>query len=141
MTTAYLFGAVALLAVVLHQPAAGADGPTKIPPEQPESPSPFDWTGFYLGGHVGYAAGTSNWAARTTAASTPPLTGSVDRFNAYDAFKGTGSFFNGLQAGYNYMLPSHFVVGIEADISPPNTIAGTQGISSPLIGQATYNDT
>lgn len=141
MTKVYLFGAVALSAVAMHEPAAGADRPAKMPLQAPESPSPFDWTGFYLGGHVGYATGTSNWVARTTAASTPPLTGSVDLFNSYDAFRGTGSFFNGLQAGYNYMLPSHFVVGVEADIAPPNTIADTQGVSSPLIRQTTYNDT
>jgi hypothetical protein len=31
----------------------------------------------------------------------------------YDAFKGTGSYFHRLQAGYNYMLPSNVVMGIE----------------------------
>jgi high affinity Mn2+ porin len=141
MTRAYLFGVVALSAVALHEPAPGADRPAKLPSEGPESPSPFDWTGFYFGGHVGYAAGTSSWVARTTAASTAPLAGSVDLFNAFDVFKGTGSFFNGLQAGYNYMLPSRFVVGVEADISPANTIGGTRGITSPLVGQAALGDT
>jgi high affinity Mn2+ porin len=141
MTRAYLFGAVVLSAVTLDEPAAGADMPVKMPPRAPESSSPFDWTGFYFGGHVGYATGTSSWVATTTGASTRPSSGAVDLFNSYDAFKGTGSFSNGLQAGYNYTLSPRFVVGIEADVSPPNTTAGTQWISSPLIGQAAYNDT
>ena len=46
-----------------------------------------------------------------------------------------------MQAGYNYMLPSRFLIGFEADFSAPNTLAGTQTISSALIGQASYNDT
>lgn len=31
----------------------------------------------------------------------------------------------GLSAGYNYMLPSHVVLGIEGDLTFPNTISGT----------------
>jgi high affinity Mn2+ porin len=141
MTGVYLLGAVAFSALVLPDLATGADLPSKGQEIPSQTPAPFAWTGFYLGGHVGYAAGTSDWVASTTPASSPPLSGSVDLFNSFDAFKGTGSFTTGLQAGYNYMLPPHVVVGFEADISPPNTLAGTQGISSPLIGQATYNDT
>jgi high affinity Mn2+ porin len=137
MTRISLFGAVPLAAVALCQPATGADLSVKAL----EIPSPFDWTGFYLGGHTGFATGRSHWTAQTAAASTPPLSGSVDLFNSFDAFKGTGSFFNGLQAGYDYMLPSRVVTGIEADISAPNTLAGTQVVSSPSAGQATHDDT
>ena len=64
-----------------------------------------DWSGVYLGGHFGYAAGTSNWSATSTAA--PALAGSLDLFNSVvDIFRGTGSYFLGFQAGYNYLLPS-----------------------------------
>jgi len=138
-----LCNTLAILALAAPESARGADS---LPPWYAKAPAKsaapsFDWTGFYFGGHVGYAFGSSNWVATTTGPPTPPLNGSVDLFNSYDAFKGTGGFSHGLQAGYNYRLPSQLVVGVEADISPPNTIAGTQGISSPLIGQATYNDT
>lgn len=105
------------------------------------TPAPFDWTGFYIGGHFGYATGTANWAATEGGAAVPTLNGSLDLFNGYDPFKGSGSFFGGLHAGYNIMLPSRFVVGIEADVSAPNTIAGNQTISSALSGQANYADT
>ena len=71
----------------------------------------------------------------------PTLNGSIELFNSYDAFKGTGSYFAGLQAGYNRMLPSRFLVGIEADFSSPNTVAGSQTVASLLSGQASYSDT
>jgi high affinity Mn2+ porin len=136
---AYLSGVALFSAVALHQPAAGADLPLKVPVKAPEKqPSPYDWTGFYVGSHVGYATGTSNWSA--TQAAAPTLSGSLDLFNSYDAFKGTGSFFIGLQAGYNLMLPSGVVLGAEADLSAPNTIAGTQALSSAAIGLASYSD-
>jgi hypothetical protein len=33
--------------------------------------------------------------------------------------KGTSSYFNGLQAGYNYWLRSRIMLGFEADLSAP----------------------
>ncbi len=125
----------------MHQPAAAADLASQMPLKAPASASPFDWTGFYFGGHVGYAAGTSNWSATQAGGSAPTVNGSLDLYNSYDAFKGTGSFLHGLQAGYNSMLPSHVVLGVEADLSAPNTVAGSQAISSAAIGQASYGDT
>ena len=59
----------------------------------------------------------------------------------FDAFKGTGSYFFGMQAGYNYVLPSHWLIGFEADASAPNTLAGSQTLTTPADGLATYNDT
>src|SRR5665213_2542242 len=117
--------------------ASAADLPVKAPVPA----AVFDWTGFYIGSHFGYATGSTNWTATEAGAAVPTLNGSIDLFNSYDAFKGTGSYFLGLQAGYNHMLPSRFMVGFEADFSAPNTIAGTQIFSSALAGQASYNDT
>jgi high affinity Mn2+ porin len=120
-------------------PALGADAALRMALKAPSNTS-LDWTGFYLGGHVGYATGYSRWSATEGSAGTPSLAGSLDFFKAYDGFKGTGSYFAGLQAGYNYMLPSRVVLGVEADISFPNFMAGTQVISSPAIGQASYHE-
>src|ERR1700739_4414876 len=80
--------------------------PTKAPPAATSAAD--DWTGFYAGGHFGYAWGNSNW-------TTPGISGSLDLAQPIDAFSETGSFFAGVQAGYNYMLPNRFVVGVEAD--------------------------
>jgi high affinity Mn2+ porin len=119
--------------------ANAADVLTKAPP--PAAPSAYGWTGFYVGAHVGYAWGSSNW---TTA---PGLAGSLDMLQGFDVFKGTGSFFAGLQAGYDYMLPNRFVIGAEADGSFPSiqnpegiSIGGTSTFSSP-VGPESYSET
>jgi high affinity Mn2+ porin len=96
------------------------------------------WSGFYVGAHFGYAGGWSDWAATGAA---PSLSGSLDLFNMFEAFKGTGSYFSGLQAGYSHVFPSRLVLGVEADVSFPNSIAGSQTIVSPFIGQASYAET
>ena len=104
--------------------------------------------GFYAGGHLGYAWGSSNWTASTPAAPALSTSGSIDLFQPFDAFKDTGSFFEGLQAGYNYMLPNRVVVGAEADVSFPSfpnsagiSIGGTSTLSSALIGAESYSET
>jgi high affinity Mn2+ porin len=117
-----------------------ADIFTKAPP--PTAPSEYDWSGFYVGGNLGYAWGNSNW---TTA---PGLAGSLDLYQPFDVFTETGSYFAGLQAGYNYVLPNRFVVGAEADASFPawpnlsgTSIGGTSTFSSPSMGVESYSET
>ena len=68
----------------------------------------------------------------------PALNGSLDLFNSFNAFNGTGSYFAGFQAGYNYMAPSRWLFGVEADVSFPNTIAGTSTFTSASTGTASY---
>jgi high affinity Mn2+ porin len=115
-----------------------ADAPVRTWSKKPRSPAPPDWTGYYIGGHLGYATGYSRWSGTEPGMSVPVLAGSLDLFKAFDGFKGTGSYYLGLHAGYNYMLPSRWVVGLEADASFPSNISGTQPIFSPLTGEATY---
>jgi high affinity Mn2+ porin len=139
MKHAFLNGALACFALLLIRPAAAADLGT-MPVKALPVPASFDWTGFYLGGHFGYATGTSDWSA-SQGGGAAPLNGSIDLFNSFDAFKGTGSYFAGLQAGYNRMLPSHWLFGVEMDFSAPNTVQGSQTVSSAPSGQASYTDT
>ncbi len=128
--------------IVLAGSAQAADlsgaMPTKAPP--PAAPVGYDWTGFYVGGHLGFATGSSNFTA-TQPGATTSLSGSLDLFNSFDFFKGSGGDLLGLQAGYNYMSASRLVVGAEADISFPSLLGGSQTIGSALIGQASYHDT
>ena len=134
----------AICALPQHQPAAGAEIFVKAPPKEKKKDakaSEFDWTGFYFGGHVGYVTASSRFSASLLGGPEPAVNGIVDMFNSYDAFKGTGSYFHGLQGGYNVMLPSHVVAGAEVDVSPPNTIAGHQTFATPLVGEANYSDT
>jgi high affinity Mn2+ porin len=140
-------GLLATTALVLAaaDPATAADQaamPAKAPVAAPVA-APFMWDGFYVGGHFGYATGTSNWSA-SQGGGAPALAGSLDLFNSYNAFTGAGSYFAGLQAGYNVVLPSGFLLGLEADVSAlggPRTIAGDQNLSSPAIGLANYSET
>ena len=112
---------------------------TKAPP--PSNPTDFNWTGFYAGGHLGYAWGSSNWTG-------PGVSGVLNLAQPIDTFNEAGSFFEGLQAGYNYMLPNRVVIGAEIDASFPafQNLAGisTGGISnftSPTLGAASYSET
>jgi high affinity Mn2+ porin len=103
-------------------------------------PAADPWAGFYVGGHVGYAAGSSQWSATPAGAAAPIAGGSLDLFQGFDAFKGTGSYFSGLQAGYNAVFPSRLLVGLEADISFPSSVTGTQIVSTPGSGLAAYTE-
>jgi high affinity Mn2+ porin len=120
--------------------AAAADLPVKAPP--PATLAAYDWSGFYAGGHIGYAWGTSDW-------STPGNTGALNLSQPLDAFAETGSFFEGLHAGYNYMLPNRIVVGGEVDTTFPAfrnlnglSIGGSTIFFSPVAGALeTYAET
>jgi high affinity Mn2+ porin len=108
----------------------------------------YDWAGFYVGGHIGYAGGNSNWTATPAQGGLPATSGSLDLFLPMDNFAQAGSFFEGLQAGYNYMLPNRMVFGVEADASFPSwpnlagiTIGGSSNFNSPVLGPATYRET
>jgi high affinity Mn2+ porin len=131
------FSALALMA--LAGSAAAADMPVKAPPSP--AAMAYDWTGLYVGGHIGYAAGSSHWSAMPTGAAGPAQSGSLDLFNAFNGFDGMGSYFEGFQAGYNYMLPSRWLLGVEADVSFPSTIAGSSTLSSAASGMASYAET
>jgi high affinity Mn2+ porin len=130
---------VAVIALAAFNFADAADLPVKAPVQAPPMPT-SDWTGLYLGAHLGFAAGHSGWSA-TQPSGAPNLTGSLDFTRAFDLFTGAGSYLGGLQAGYNYMLTSRILAGIETDISFPNTIAAGQDFASPFIGAANYRDT
>src|SRR5580704_2385876 len=132
-----------LIVFVGGHPAHGADRPLPAsvgaPVVAPIAPND-SWTGFYLGAHLGFAAGRSGSSA-TQPTGAPNLTGSLDFTRAFDLFTGAGSYLGGVQAGYNYMLSPRILAGVEADISFPNTIAAGQDFMSPFIGAANYRDT
>src|ERR1700704_2188272 len=86
--------------------------------EQPVVEENCNWTGFYIGVHVGYGWGDYKWADTDTSTfsfegSDPPdlsgpsilVEGSADGVIA------------GGQLGYNYQFGRHFVVGVEGEFS------------------------
>ncbi len=96
-----------------------------------------DWTGAYVGGHIGAAWGRSDWSASGPAF---PQSGVLGLGGPFDFAAGTGSYFEGLQAGYNRELPSGLVIGALADVSFPNTLLGTQTITAAGFDVADYQE-
>ncbi len=137
-----------LAAAFVAAPALAAELPVRMPMKAPSvvavpAPQLYDWTGFYAGAHLGDAWGRSNWSERPDGVS-----GSLNLFQRYDAFEGTGSWFAGLQAGYDYMLPNRVVIGGVADFSAPSwksrnriSIGGASTFISPTLGQESLSET
>ena len=132
----FVVGAVIGVLLSTAELALAADDimPTKAPP--PPAPLAYDWSGFYLGAHVGYALGGSDWSA--TQAGGPSLSGTLSFSNGYNFSSGTGSYLLGFQAGYDYMAASRWLVGVATDVSFPSFLGGNTTIASPLIGTANY---
>ena len=120
-----------LAGLVADNSAGAADLPRPIATRYPD----LDWSGWYVGGHVGDAVGRSDWSA--IPARGAPSIGRTDLGSGFDLFKGDGSYFGGLQAGYNFVLPSRLLLGVEADISFPSSIAG---VGVARTGIASYSD-
>ena len=99
MLKSVLFGGVALI-MASAGPAVGADAPMVKARKPPAKATFYDWTGFYIGSHFGYASGYSRYSATEPGTIVPVLAGSLDLFKAFDGFKGTGSYDLGLHGGY-----------------------------------------
>lgn len=76
------------------------------------------------------------------------VSGSLSLAQRIDIFAETGSFFAGLQGGYNYMLPNRLVVGGEVDATFPTfpdrnriSTGGISNLTSPTLGAETYSET
>src|SRR4051812_43292584 len=81
-----------IVAGAVAAPALGAELPLPMPVRAPvflkaAVSQMYDWTGFYAGAHLGYAWGRSNWTEQADG-----LSGSLNLFQSYDAFTGTGSW-------------------------------------------------
>lgn len=128
----------ALLVVAAISGAAAADRTGPAPAKASPPAETYDWSGAYIGAHFGYAFGRSAWSGGDVTGASPTSSGVLDFFKPYDPFKGTGSYFSGLHVGYNFVLPSRVVWGIEADVSFPNEIGGGAPFATMPAGTATY---
>ena len=94
----FLLGTVALIALGAAVPALAADMAPRSYTKAPAYVAApiYNWTGFYIGGHVGGGfPGNNNLVG-----------GSND-----------GTFMGGVQAGYDYQFASSWVFGVEANYS------------------------
>src|SRR6202051_3944348 len=115
----HVLAGAAFGALALGTPAAAADLPVKAP--VPYVSTAYDWNGWYVGAHVGVVRGSSNWSAMPPGAGVPGLSGAFGLPFNFDFMAGTGSYAVGLQGGYNYVSPSHLMLGFETDVSAPNS--------------------
>jgi outer membrane immunogenic protein len=106
--------AIVAIAAMVAAPALAADMPLKAPPIPV-----WSWTGFYLGGNVGYSWGTASWTY-----SDPSFTGTNSGSQKLDGFIG------GAQIGYNWQANQTLVLGVEADIQG-SAEKGSSSFSDP----------
>ncbi|WP_296577182.1 outer membrane protein [Phreatobacter sp.] len=96
----FLLASAAIAALATGAQAADLGAPRAPIAASVYAPA-FSWTGFYLGGHVGYG-----WAQ---ARYTSPIVANNGSVNA-------NGFLGGIQAGYNWQM-NNFVFGLEADVA------------------------
>ena len=150
LTKGRAFSTAAVMMMMPAGSAAAADIAAREPAAAPYTETlAYNWTGFYLGGHAGYGWGDANWTASTAAAPWRTVAaGSFSLTQPVDWFRELGSFFEGFQAGYNYMLANRLVIGAEADASFPSfpnpstglSIGGTSAFSLPVIGTESFGE-
>jgi outer membrane immunogenic protein len=103
-----LFGILGIASLVTTS-ALAADLPARVYTKAPVFVEPiYNWTGFYIGGNVGYSWGRSSDTSTLTNGAGTVLFSSADKSNL-DGVVGGG------QIGYNWQV-QNWVWGLEADI-------------------------
>ena len=110
LASATLFGSAAM--------AADISRPVYKAPPAGVLPATYDWTGFYVGGHIGYG-----WSKNTFTDPFVPFSASGTNANG---------IMGGGQVGFNYQI-GQFVLGVEGDMSG----SGIKG--GPSVLGATFN--
>jgi outer membrane immunogenic protein len=108
MITKLIF-ASALVAVLGTDAAVAADMATKVAPAPPVA-APFTWTGYYLGGNIGYG-----WGDDPTSTTGRYLLGAGGVLQTGSATEHLDGGFTGIQSGYNWQFAPTWVAGIESD--------------------------
>jgi outer membrane immunogenic protein len=110
----FLLSTVALLALLAVAPAQAADMGARAYNKAPVPVAPlYNWSGFYVGGHIGYGWTDSNW-------------GPFGNNNSNN-----GGFAGGLQAGADWQFAPNWVLGVEGEYSWTDINNG--GLLTPLL--------
>jgi opacity protein-like surface antigen len=143
----FLAGIIALLALASVNAARAADMPLKAPP--PASTPASSWTGFYLGGQLGYDYSRSP-STYTLDPANPFLAGLfvpavTTGTLASSTSQSGGGFLGGVTAGYN--IQTGIVVwGVEADFDGvgnqhTSSVAPTPALAFPTLTTRTNTQT
>ena len=112
-------GASTVLAIFVFDPASAEL--SAFPKKASAAVSFLNWTGFYAGGHLGYARGSSSDSLANLFPNGPEKT--------------LGAMFGGVQVGYNRLERSGFLLGIEGDLSFPNFLSADDVVRSKYTAQ------
>ena len=114
------FGSVALLTLAAADPAVAADIPVKARPVPIVAPL-YNWTGFYIGGHIGVG-----WSDnRMTDIDGYSSRGVLGKVTNYDR----SGVIGGGQIGANWQFGS-IVLGVEGDISAAGLSKSTNQVDA-----------
>jgi opacity protein-like surface antigen len=80
-------------------------------PAEPMAPGDYDWTGFHVGVYV-----VDSWST-TSGSTVNTVTGAA----SVSIYANPPDWHGGIQVGYDTMLPSRLVLGVEADVSSGGT--------------------
>jgi outer membrane immunogenic protein len=123
-----LLASAALVALISANPVLAADLPARTYSKAPVYVPPpiYNWTGFYIGGNLGWG-----WAGLESTEIAP---GTV-AFPVGVAFtkNNENGFLGGVQTGYNWQVAPAFVVGLEGEWSWTD-IRGTATTISTIDG-------
>jgi outer membrane immunogenic protein len=121
----FFVGAITLFALASVNVARAADMPAKAPPSPVASA--YSWTGFYVGGNLGYGWGRTN---NEVIFVDPffPLT------VAHSESDGLNSVIGGGQFGYNYQFSTRAVLGLEADWQSSSKAVSRSFVGSAVVG-------
>jgi len=108
---------IAAIITLIGAPALAADMAVKAPPAPVAAIAPYGWTGFYIGGNVGYGWGDSSYSFSADNGAGQGLlnTGISGITPQSGSFRAKG-IVGGAQLGYNWQFDRVWLAGIEADI-------------------------
>ena len=117
-----LIGTVAAALVGIAAQAEAADLPMKAPPSPVAAA--YSWTGFYIGGHVGYGFEDPTVAFAPNDANVvlaiACIAGSGFTCPPGPAAFNRNGIFGGLQTGYNWQFNRSWLLGVETDFDWSN---------------------
>ena len=118
-----------LVAIAVSAPGLtfAADLPPLVTKAPPVRALPFEWNGAYVGGHVGITRGRVD----NTLTEGRPI----------DSSESFGPAFGGVQAGYNLLLNSGLLLGIETDMTFTNHLLPNQVIATRESSSTTITET